>query len=469
MSTSSVNSLSSSTIASEAASLLAPQQTTTGSSSFASDLQASVTRAIEIASLPMQSLQADQSTISGKTSELGTLGNLFNSLQTALQAIGSGTGTSALQASVGDSSVLSANVTGNALPGTYTIDVTNPGSPSSAMSDSSKTVTDPTSENISSSSTFTLTVGSTNYQVSGSDLNDLAASINSSGAPVQAVVVNLGSPESPDYQLSLQSTALGDVPLQLNDGTTNLLGSLNAGEDASYTVDGQPSGGITSDSATVTVAPGLNVTLQGQGSSTVTVSSSLSSVSSELSSFVSAYNAAFTELEKNFGQSGGALVGDSAVLEMQQAMNQMISYTASGGSITSLAQLGVEFTQQGSLTFNSSAIGNLSQSQINDALTFLGNVNSGGFLQYANNTLNSITDPTSGVIATETTSLDNQNQQDQNEITNDQNQITLMQTNLQNQMAQANALISQLQQQTTFLQGLFQADTSNNPDASTAG
>lgn len=417
----------------------------------------------------MQSLQADQSTISGETSELSTLGNLFDSLQTALQGIGSGTGTSALQASVGDSSVLSASVTGSALPGTYTVDVTNPGSPSSAISDSSTTVADPTSENISNSTSFTLTVGSTNYQVSADDLDDLAAAINASGAPVDAVVVNLGSPESPNYQLSLQSTGLGDVPLQLNDGTTNLLGSLNAGEDATYTVDGQPSGGITSDSASVTIAPGLSVTLQGQGSSTVTVSSSLSSVSSELSSFVTAYNAAFAEVEKNFGQNGGALVGDSAVLEMQQAMNQMMDYTGSGGSITSIAQLGVEFTQQGTLTFDSSAMGNLSQSQINDALTFLGNVNSGGFLQYANNTLDSITDPTSGVIETETTALGNQNQQDQTEITNDQNQITIMQTNLQNQMAKANALIAELQQQTTFLQGLFQADTSNNPDASTAG
>jgi hypothetical protein len=36
-------------------------------------------------------------------------------------------------------------------------------------------------------------------------------------------------------------------------------------------------------------------------------------------------------------------------------------------------------------------------------------------------------------------------------------------------MAQANALIAQLQQQNTLLQGLFQYDTSNNPNAATAG
>jgi flagellar hook-associated protein 2 len=462
---------SSSSIASLAANLAAPQTSTTGSSSFASDLQASVNRALEIASLPMQALQADQTTISNQTTELSNLGGLFNSLQTSLQAIGSGTGNNALQAAVGDQSVVTASVTGSALPGTYTIQVLNAGSSSSSISNSSTPVTDPTSQNISPSSSFTLTVGTSTFNITpaAQNLNALATAINSSGAPVQAVVINLGSPSAPNYQLSLQATGLGAVALQLNDGTNNLLSSLNTGTDASYTVDGQPPLGITTDSSSVTIAPGLNVNLEAVGSTSVTVSSNLSSVSSELSSFVTAYNAAFAEVQKNFGQNGGALVGDSTVLDMQQGLAQMISYSGSGGSITSLAQLGVEFTQQGTLTFDSSAISGLSQTQITDALTFLGDPNTGGFLQYANNTLNSITDPVSGSVATETATLQTQNQNDQTEITNDQSQLTLMQTNLQAQMAEANALISSLQNQTTFLQGLFQADTSNNPNASTVG
>jgi flagellar hook-associated protein 2 len=454
-------------ITSLAASLANPQSSTTGSSTFASDLQASVNRALEIASLPMEALQNDQSTISGQISELNTLGGLFNSLQTSLDAIG-GTGGSSVQAVVSDQSVLSASVTGSPLPGTYTVQVLNAGSSSSAISNSATPVTDPATEDISSNSSFTLTVGTSTYTVTASDLNDLAAAINSSGAPVQAVVVNLGSPSSPTYQLSLQATGLGNVALQLSDGT-NLLTSLNTGTDASYTVDGQPPTGISTDSSTVTIAPGLSVDLAAVGTSTVTVSSSLSSVSSELSSFVTAYNAAFAELEKNFGQNGGALVGDSTVLDMQQALNQMINYSGAGGSITSLAQLGVEFTQQGTLTFDSSAIAGLSSSQINDALTFLGGTTTGGFLEYANNTLNGITDPVAGSVATETQTLQSESQNNQTQITNDQAQLALMQTSLQTQMAQANALIATLQTRTTFLEGLFQADTSNNPDASTAG
>ena len=451
---------------SNALATLAPQTATTGTSSFASDLQASVNRALEIASLPMQALEADQTTLSGQTSELSTLSGLFNTLQTSLQNISSGTGTSAIQATSSDQSVANASVTGSALPGTYTVQVTTAGTYSSATSDSATTITDPTTQNLSASTNFTLTVGTSTYAISADNLNNLATAINSSGAAVQAVVINVGSPEAPSYELSLQSTGFGDVPLQVNDGTNNLMGALNEGADAVYTVNGQPSAGITSDSSTVTLAPGLNVTLGAVGSSTITVSSSLSSVSSELSSLVTAYNAAFTEVQKNTGQNGGPLVGDGSVLDMQQAMTQMITYSGGGGSITSLAQLGVEFTQEGTLTFDPTVIAGLSTSQINDALTFLGDPNTSGYLQYATNALDGVTDPVSGVIATDTAAYQNQNTADQTEINNDQAKLITMQTNLQAQMAQANALIESLQNQTTFLEGLFQADTSNNPNAS---
>lgn len=469
-STTSTNALSSSSLAS----LFDPYTTTTGSSTFSTDLQNSVNRAIQIASLPMEQLQQDQTTISGQTSELSTLSNLFDTLQSSIQSLGSADG-SALATSVSDSSVVQASLSGNALPGTYTVQVLDPGSSSSAISNAS--VSDPTSQDISSSTSFTLTVNGNTYtiQPAAATLNSLASAINASGAPVQAEVINTGSPESPAYQLILQSTALGASSIQLNDGTNDLLSSLSTGSDASYTVNGEPSGtvngqpaSISSDSPTVTIAPGLQVTLESAGTSTVTVASSLSSVSNALSSFVSAYNSVVAEVQKNFGQNGGALVGDSSVLDMQQALAQLVTYTGSSGSITSLAQLGVEFTQQGTLTFDPSAISNLSSSQINDAISFLGDSTS-GYLQYATNTLDSITDPSTGVIASETQALQNENQQDQNQINTDQAELSQLQQNLQNQMSAENALIATLQQQDTLLQGLFQASTSNNPDAATVG
>ena len=109
---------------------------------------------------------------------------------------------------------------------------------------------------------------------SANTLSALADAINSSGANVTATIVNLGSPSAPDYKLSLQSTKLGNITIQLNDGTQDLLGTLSAGSEAQYQINGNPATPISSDSSTVTIAPGVTVDLLGSGDSTVVVSQS---------------------------------------------------------------------------------------------------------------------------------------------------------------------------------------------------
>jgi hypothetical protein len=284
-------------------------------------------------------------------------------------------------------------------------------------------------------------------------------------------VINLGSPEAPNYQLSLQARVFGrcraaaqrrheqsvDHPEHRERRVVHRGWPAGSGRHFHRLFHGHYRAGPERDPGAV-------------GTTTVTVASSLSSVSSELSSFVTAYNAAFAEVEKNTGQNGGALVGDSSVLDMQQALTQMITYAGSSGSITSLAQLGVEFTQQGTLTFDPTVIAGLSQSQISDALNISGRHNSGGFLEYANNTLDSITDPTTGVVVTDTQSLQNQNTQDQTEITNDQAQLTLLQTNLQCADGAGQCAHRDAPEPEHLPAGPVPGrSTSNNPDASTVG
>ena len=136
--------------------------TTVGGSTFGPDLQNAVNRAIAIASLPIQQMTAEQQLIQAQSSELNTISGLFTTLQSSLQSFPSGSGSSGLAAAVSDQTVLQANLTGSSLQGSYTIQVLNPGSSSTAVSSAGSTpVTDPTSQNISSSTSFTLTVGTT--------------------------------------------------------------------------------------------------------------------------------------------------------------------------------------------------------------------------------------------------------------------------------------------------------------------
>jgi flagellar hook-associated protein 2 len=450
-----------------------PQSITTGSSSFSTDLQSAMNRALQIAALPSQLVQADLNTVNGQSQELTQLSSLFAGLQNSIQSLSSAATSGTQSATVSNQSVLSADLTGTTLPGTYSITVLNAGSESSAISIAPQPpITDPSGQDISQSNSFTLTVNGTIYalQPGQENLNSLAQAINDSGAPVQAVIVNLGSPSSPDYRLVLQATSLGNSTIQLTDGNNqSLLNSLNAGSNASYQVNGQPPAGISTAASTVTIAPGLNVNLEATGTSTVTVAASLSSVSNALQSFVSAYNSALSEVQKNQGQNGGALAGNGIVLSMQQVLEHLGGYSSGSSSISNLTELGVTFTQQGTLSFDPSVLGGLSQTQIQKAISFLGAPTTGGFLQFATNTLNSLTDPTNGAITLQSKAYQAQTTNDQNKLNEDNAQLTQLQNNLNAQMAQANALIATLQNENTFLQGLFQASTSNNPNAGSVG
>ncbi len=432
----------------------------TGNSTFSAQLQNVIATAVAQASGPLDALQTQQSTLTNQQSELQTLSSNFQSLQTALDSINSSAGFGAYSASVDNTSVLSPTISSGVMPGTYSVNVSNTGSQTNTMSmNGLTTVTDPTSGNIDSSSTYTLTVNGTNYQLTDSagSLNGLVQAINGSGAALQATVVNVGSSSAPDYRLSIQSLDYAPDSIQLSDGTNSLLNTLSTGAYVQYQVNGQPappSAPINSDSRTLSVSPGLSVNVLQTGTANVTVTQNTSAMSNAISSFVNAYNAAVDELNKNRGQSGGALTGDSTVYELQNALTNLTNYSAPSGNIGSLANAGITFDTNGHLQFDQTTF---AQNATSDTLSFFGSETGSGFLQAASNILTGITDPTTGILPNATQSLTTELASVGTQITNDQTQITNLQTSLTAQMSAADAAISSMEQQLTEVTDLFSA------------
>ena len=183
------------------------------------------------------------------------------------------------------------------------------------------------------------------------------SAINSnSSLNVQASIVNLGSSSSPDYRLTVQSTQLSDDTVQLNDGTSDLLSAIGpAGSPITYQVDGVATS-ISSSSPNITLAPGLTVNLVGQSASgtsvSIVVSPSTNSIQSALSSFVNGFNSVVDELDKNVGQTGGALQGNSLVYQLTNSLQSVGNYTTGSGGISSLAALGITFDKTGHVSFD---------------------------------------------------------------------------------------------------------------------
>jgi flagellar capping protein FliD len=89
---------------------------------------------------------------------------------------------------------------------------------------------------------------------------------------------------------------------------------------------------------------------------------------------------------------------------------------------------------------------------------FLGSATGGGFLEAATNAINSIEDSNAGLLKTTEAAVQSQITSIGNTITDKQNAVDQLQTNLTNQMAQADAAIATMEQQYSYLKSMFAAE-----------
>jgi flagellar hook-associated protein 2 len=443
----------------------------TGNSQFSSDFQQVISRAVSFASLPMQEMQSEVTTLQAQSSELSTLSSDFATLQAAISTLDSALGPSSYSASSSVNTVATASLSGTPSAGTYTVTVQDMGANASAMSsDGLTTVTEPTQSGISDADTYTLTVGDSTYNINtnGTTLSDLAVAINNSSAGVQATVVNVGSQGATDYRLSIQENQMAPDTIQLTseDGSspgTDLLSPLTTGAATAYQVNGEPVTGdyLTTSTPNITLAPGVTATLLAPGTTAITVAQNTGSVASALQSFVNAYNAIRTEINSNRGQGTGALQGQSILSSLSDILQQITGYSTGAGGISSLTSLGLEFDQNGVLSLDSSVFATATQGQITQLANFLGSTTTGGFLESANNALNGLTDPASGLFQSSIGTVQNEIAQDNQTIGNDQDRIDTLTTNLDAQMAAADTACATMEQQYSYLTEMFQQMQTN--------
>jgi len=525
--------------------------TFTGISNYSSDFQSILQRAVSIADLPIQALQADQTTDTSKTQALGTLNPDVASLGSAVAALGSLAATGGgLDASSSNTNVVTAANVGATAAATYTVSniqslassawatsgnfansttatvsssgdvkltvganiynldvsgtknnltglenainsagagvtasiltttggsyisisanapgqaaiqlqavpaatdqITNTGAGSeTSVAHYAKSTTTP----VSVSGNMSLVVGSTTYQLSltgANNLTGLVNAINSAGAGVTAGI----STDSNGSYLTLSTNDSSAQTLQLNDTSANLITSSAGGSNAQFTLNGNIP--ITQSNNTINnVIPGLSFTLQNtlsSGSVTLSLTPDVSQISTALQTFVNDYNTLATDTSKQVGSSAGPLGGDSSISDIMNDMQQLVTYwnPTSGSTIHSLSDLGITFEDtSGQLTFNPTVFAGLSNTQVSDAMKFLGSSTS-GFAQLASN-FTQLSDPISGSITMEENSLTSDNTQLADHINTLTDQANQTQAALTTQLQAADALCAQLESQQNTL------------------
>ena len=437
-----------------------------GNSRFATDFQSVIDRSVAIASLPLNLLNNTKTLLNSQSTAVTALDTKFAALQKAIEGLESTVVDHPFAVSVQDESILGATVSSNAMEGDYTLEVTSLGAYSASLSsDGLTTVTDPTQQNISAAGAFSLTVDGVTLDVTpeSQTLTGLATAINQlEDSGVRATVVNVGSSASPDYRLALQSTKLAPVAIQLQAGASSLMTVLATGSNAAYKVNGMDQE-IQSDSRTVELAPGLEVTLRGESepgqATTISVARETAGLGDSLSAFVEAYNAVVSELDTHRGEDAGALSGQTIVNTLSQALRQIGNYSSGSQAVSSLAALGISSDMTGLLTLDADALETLDPGAV---LEFLGTASSTGFLHTASDVMSSIEDPDTGSVKVALENFKREIATQDKLIEAHQERIDTLRDGLAAKMAAADALIASLEQQVSYITGLFEAMKANS-------
>ena len=233
----------------------------TGISSYSSDFQSILQRAQQIAQLPVQALQNEQSTNQSKLQALTTLDPVVANLGSAVASLGALASNGGLAASSSNANLVTAVTTGSAAAGSYSI--SNIRSLASAASEMSLTgYADATHSAVSSSGYVNLVAGSKTYQLNISQNNNLTGlvnAINNSGAGVTASILTTGTGATPDY-LVITANSTGATTLKVNDlrNPSDLITSTGTGSETSLTTYADPASTPVSRSGYVNLVVGSN-------------------------------------------------------------------------------------------------------------------------------------------------------------------------------------------------------------------
>ena len=276
-------------------------------------------------------------------------------------------------------------------------------------------------------------------------LNKIAAYINKQNWGVSATVLS----DASGARLAVYSQATGaSGALSVANNTSSL--NFNppiGGTNASLTVDGIP---FSSSTNTVTGAI-LGVTLNLLGAfptiqAQLSVGPDSNGAAQAITSFVDAYNKVIGDINQQFTvdpttNSEGPLASDGSLRVLQSTLLSSATRALSDGS--NLASLGISMNNDGTLSVNA---GQLSTALTNDpssVLNFFQNSSLTGFANLFSQDLQSLTDPTAGVIGTDLT----QNRQQQlnlaNSISDFQDRLSSQQDQLTTQFSQLNATLQQ--------------------------
>lgn len=318
---------------------------------------------VNVERIPIQQLQAQNANYSSQLSIYDDLGSALGTLRTAATDLDTLGEFLSYAGSSSDDTVLDVTPSGDSVPGTYDVVVTDL---ARAQRTYSNAFADADAALSASDQTLSLTIDGVQTDITvtaGQSLRDVANAINSSGASATAGILFDGA----SYRLQVTgnetgaSNAITFADSGLGLGLEVAGNTVQAATDAQLTIDGFA---VTSSTNQLDdYLPGTTLDLKTIGSTTVTISPDSSAVEEKVQAFVDAYNSVFTIINDQVGEGKGAdtLNGDGTLRTIEQGLqtlmtNSLPGLTDSNGDGLLMATLGITTGNDGTLSFDSSKL-----------------------------------------------------------------------------------------------------------------
>jgi flagellar hook-associated protein 2 len=432
-------------------------------------------------SRPVTLIQNKVTDYNSRIESLKQLNTALAALTTASEALTNrdlGTGRSA---TTGDATVITASATSSANLGSYDINVSRLATNLAQASRSFSAASTPVLAGGAASATFELrkggsaegvsfTIDSTNNTLAG-----LRDAINAKNAGVTASIIDVNG-DGTGQQLVLNSRdsgATGRVEL-VETSSTGTLADLNirslnppdgdaAKLDAALTVNGLS---MTRSTNSITDAvTGLTLNLKKTGATAIGVSQS-TEIENKLRSFILAYNsvqdfAAAQYKKDSKDRPTGVLAGDSTLRNIQQQLRSAAGAISNdnGGTLNSLAAIGITRNETGMLAIDSAAFNEALKAKPGDVKALLFGKTEGqkGIFQGFLTTSKGMSDSVTGTVQTAITGYQSSVKGMNDTITHKMEALARLKTSLTRQFSVADAAIGQLNGQASSLTNVIKS------------
>ena len=427
-------------------------QITFGGLASGLDTDSIIEALMEIEEQPLTSLENDQAYLESETEAYSELDSKLSALLDAVEAIDTLKEISSYATSSSDEGTLTASADSSASLGVYSIEIVSLAKTQKDVSDDG--FADTSSETLSGS----LTIGDTTIDYSDVSLSELVDLVNDADAGVSASIVNDGTENG--YRLVFTGDEAGVTTEISGTGSVSIDtatdGHMRDAEQAHVIVDNLD---IYSNSNTLTdVIPGVDLdlldTTETGETLTLKVETDTDTVKQKVDDFVSAYNDIIDWVSD---QSDADWGNDSSIRTVKNKLQRFMSEQLdTGGSFTSLAQLGFETNSKtGKISYNSSTLTEAIEDDLASiSALFAGTDDTDGIADKFASYLDMQTDSYDGLYARRKASNDSSISRIENNISALELRLEKRETFLREQYTALELLMSELNSQQSYLSAI---------------